>query len=221
MDDDYDEGYKSGECSPSNNHDDRGDTVAMQEILNSCVGLLADAKISLIHKIARRMDAHEHLWEPFARTLNLPEECVAQVRLMENGGGSPARLFLKKFHQQQPQTLVCEFVDKLISLDMVDIARVFDLIDGSVPLLIISRADQVHLEMQLDAPKYAPRWARLAEQEGIEIGESDMEHHCAMPNWYHPTAYILAQYRQRYPLANFNAIRNFIAREQRTLFNIR
>jgi hypothetical protein len=139
---------------------------------------------------------------------------------MENGGGSPARLFLKTFLQQQPQTMVWEFMDTLISLDMVEILRVFDLIDGSVPLLNISREDQVYLEMQLDAPKNAPRWKRLAEREGIEIGEGDMDRHCAVPNLYHPTAYIFAQYRQRYPLVNFDAIRDFIVQEQCALFSI-
>lgn len=223
MDDDYDnydEGYNNGNFLPNNDRDERGDTAAMQEILTGCVGLVTDAKMSLIHKIARRMDGHEHLWEPFARSLSLPEECIAQIHLMENGGGSPARLFLKTFLQQQPQTMVCEFMDTLISLDMVEILRVFDLIDGSVPLLNISREDQVYLEMQLDAPKNAPRWKRLAEREGIEIGEGDMDRHCAVPNLYHPTAYIFAQYRQRYPLVNFDAIRDFIVQEQCALFSI-
>ncbi len=116
-DDGYDEEYE-GVVFLGNIYEGRDGRVVVREILSECVGLVVDAKMSLIHKIGRRIDAHEHLWEPFARSLNLSEECIAQVQLMENGGGSSARLFLRRYLQQQQETVVCEFMDTLSSLDM-------------------------------------------------------------------------------------------------------
>ncbi len=47
-----------------------------------------------------------------------------------------------------------------------------------------------------------------------------MDRFCALPNLFHPTFYIIQQYRSRYPLADFDRIRQFIVHEQCTLFNI-
>ncbi len=73
--------------------------------------------------------------------------------------------------------------------------------------------------MNLDEPKEAPRWKRLAAREGIEIDEAAIDRFCALPNLYHPAFYIIQQFRARYPLADFDTIRHFIVHEQCTLFN--
>ncbi len=126
VDEDYDnyddcEGY----CCEDEDHHSRDDVAkcdiniegyeerVMREILTGCRGPIANVKLPFIHKICRRIDAHEQLWAPFARYLLLPEKCIAQVKLMARGGGSPARLFLKTYMFQQPHIQVCQLVDLL------------------------------------------------------------------------------------------------------------
>ncbi len=143
VDEDYDnyddcEGY----CCEDEDHHHAEDDVAkcdihiegydereMREILTGCRGPIANAKLPFIHKICRRIDAHEQLWVPFARCLLLPDKCVAQVKLMAMGGGSPARLFLSIFALDQPHIQVCQFMDLLAAQDMVEVVRVFDLVE--------------------------------------------------------------------------------------------
>ena len=62
--------------------------------LEQYTGSAVDAELGIFHRIARQLDAHDDLWDSFARHLGLDEEFIAENYLFANGGGSPSKHFM-------------------------------------------------------------------------------------------------------------------------------
>jgi hypothetical protein len=192
----------------------------MDQILAECVGLVLDATMSVLHRIGRKIDAHDHLWVPFARHLGLPERFISQMFLMEDGGGSPGKWFVNTLFQQRPQTLIRDFQGAMLNCGMDDVAELLDEEDGGAFLDSIHWEAGESVEEQLNLPKESPRWRELSKRYGSIVDEKEMDYMCRRPNRYHPSIYILITYRQMHPGDNFDKIREFLVREQKILFHV-
>ena len=70
---------------------------------------MRDASAATFHKISRLIDAHEHLWDSFARHLKLDEYFIAENYQFANGGGSPSKRFMTALLEQRPNMEVMHF----------------------------------------------------------------------------------------------------------------
>ena len=87
---------------------------------------MRDASAATFHQISRLFDAHEHLWDWFARHLKLDEYLISENYLFANGGGSPSKRFMKALLERRPNIEVMHFQGLLKNCDMEDIAEVLN-----------------------------------------------------------------------------------------------
>ena len=185
--------------------------AALIKRLDQYTGSVGDAKAEIFHRISRQLDAHDDLWDSFARHLGLDEEFIAENYLFANGGGSPSRRFMIALLNWRPDMEVVHFQGLLIKNGMEDIASLLDEENANDFMDRINWRTEERVCILLNTPKENPRWKIVAERYGFSKSDIDnFESAMRMFNLYSPTSRILTVYRQRFPCDNFDKIRNFV-----------
>ena len=185
--------------------------AALIKCLEQYTGRVVDAKPEIFHRISRQLDAHDDLWDSFARHLGLDEEFIAENYLFANGGGSPSRHFMFALLNFRPITGIMHFQDVLINSGMQDIANLLNDEKPDDFMENIHWRTEERVCIHLNTPKENPRWKIVAKAYGFSTAEIDnFERAVEMYNLYSPTSRILTAYRQQFPCENFDKIRNFV-----------
>ena len=181
--------------------------------LEDCTGVIRDASAATVHQISRLIDAHEHMWDSFARHLKLDEDFIVENYLFANGGGSPSRRFMVALLEQRPNIEVMHFQGLLKNSDMEDISEVSNDENADEFMEYIHWRTQDRVYIHLNTPKENPRWKIVAGTYGFSTEEiENFEIAVEMYNLYSPTSRILTAYRQRFSRDSFDKIVNSLAK---------
>ena len=180
--------------------------------LADCTGLICDASLALFHRISRLIDAHEQLWDSFARHLQLDEDFISENYLFASGGGSPSQHFILRLRQRRPHMTVKIFKAMLEMYNMNDISTLLDGVNDDMFFEYINWKIENIICSRLNSPREQPRWKSMADTCGFSPSEIvEIENAIRMNNLYSPTTRILNAYRWQFPDDNFDKIREFIA----------
>ncbi len=172
---------------------------------------MCDASFSVFHSISRLLDAHEELWDDFARHLGFDEDFVAENYLYPHGGGSPSRHFMSRLRCRRPNMKLTTFQAILDMHKMDDISPMLDDDDGEAFIDCMNYKIENIICTRLNIPQEKPRWKLMADTCGFSQKEIDeMASGVIVHNLYSPTTRILTAYRQRFPHDNFHKICTFL-----------
>ena len=128
---------------------------------------MCDASAATFHRISRLIDAHEHMWDSFARHLKLDGYFIAENYLFANGGGSPSKRFMTALLEHRPNMKVTHFQGNVKNSDLEDIAEVLNVEKADFFMENIHWVIEERVCILLNTPKESPRWKIVAKKYGF------------------------------------------------------